>query len=357
MKNIYIPIVLLLIQIGCSGSKEAWDNARRLDSVYSYKKFLEEYPNSDYSEEARNLIARLNEKVAWEKARYIDRISSYEEFIILYPQSELKNTALERINEIKIDCLWEETKIQDTIESYNNFINKYPLSKYVEIAKLKIKESEEIKPLWDQVVKDNTLEKYREFLQKYPTSSYSQLAKNKILEFEKLDWEITKNKNTITGYKTFLERHPTSNYRNLAESKIVDLEVKKIFESEHGYLPPSTKTKSYIDRGYSVMNIHNNTKYDLILRYSGNESFRIVFKPQEKSAIELLNGNYQITASVNAKNVIKYAGTEEIKGGDYAVVFYIIQSFSKNNDTKRQYVDIGEIPSYPIIRKVDTNFK
>lgn len=396
MKSIYILLVLLLFQIGCSGSKEAWDNARRTDTIYSYEKYLEEYPNSDYSQEARNILGRLYEKVAWDKARYNDKISSYEEFIILFPKSELKKSALERINEIKIDRFWEETRIRNTIEAYNdfillypnskyesiakeklntlielknwnealsknnldeyyNFINKYPLSKYVEVAKSKIKEIEEIKPLWDKVVKANTLEKYRKFLQKYPFSTYSDLAKNKILEFEKVDWENAKKKNTISTYKSFIERHPTSYYREDAESKIVDLEVKKIFESEHGYLPPSTKTKSYTERRYSVMNIYNDTKYDMTLRYSGIESFKIIFKPKEKSAFEILNGNYKVTASVNAINVIDYAGTEEIDGGDYQVTYYITQDISKNEKTKWRYVD--EIPSYPIKRKVGSKFK
>ncbi|NWF90066.1 MAG: hypothetical protein HXY50_11475 [Ignavibacteriaceae bacterium] len=398
MKSIYILIGLLFSQFGCSGSKEAWDNARRTDTIYSYEQFLEEYPNSDFSNEARNILDKLYEKRAWDKARLGDNISSYEEFIILFPQSELKKTALERINEIKIDKFWEQTRKINTIDSYNdflllypnskyetiakeklntliewknwdevllknslkdfyNFISNYPQSKYVEIAKSKIKEIEEIKPLWEKVVKSNSVEKYREFLQKYPFSLYSDLAKSKIKEFEKLDWENAKNKNTISSYKSFIERHPTSYYREDAESKIVDLEVKKIFESEHGYLPPSTKTKTYTERRYSVMNIYNDTKYDMTLRYSGIESFKIIFKPKEKSAFEIVNGNYKVTASVNAINVIDYAGTEEIDGGDYSVTYYITHDISKNDDTKWHYVDESEVPSYPIKRRISSKFK
>lgn len=398
MKDIYIIAFLLIFQISCSSSKEAWDNARQTDSIYSYEKYLEEYPNSDFSKEAREILDRLYEKKAWDKARLSDNISSYEEFIILFPQSELKNTALERIKEIKIDKFWEKTRNKNTIESYNdfillypnskyesiakeklndliesknwneilsknnlddfyNFISKYPQSKYIEIAKSKIKEIEEIQPLWEKVVKNNSFEKYTEFLQKYPFSSYSDLAKSKIIEFEKLDWESAKNKNTISSYKTFIERHPTSYYREDAESKIVDLEVKKIFESEHGYLPPSTKTKTYTERRYSVMNIYNDTQYDMTLRYSGIESFKIIFKPKEKSAFEILNGNYKVTASVNAINVIDYAGTEEIDGGDFSVTYYITHDISKNDDTKWHYVDESEIPSYPIKRRISSKFK
>lgn len=141
----------------------------------------------------------------------------------------------------------------------------------------------------------------------------------------------------------------------MAESKIVDLEVKKIFESEHGYLPTSTKTKSYTERNYSVMNIYNNTDYDLTLRYSGNESFKIIFKSREKSAFELLTGNYKVTASVNARNVIDYAGTEEVDGGDFEVTYYISHDISKNEDTKWHYID--EVPSYPIKRRVSSKLK
>ena len=60
--------------------------------------------------------------------------------------------------------------------------------------------------------------------------------------------------------------------------------------------------------------IYNNTKYILTVRYSGVESMKIVLSPKEKKTINLKNGDYRVTASVNAANVTNYAGKEKLEG-------------------------------------------
>jgi hypothetical protein len=76
------------------------------------------------------------------------------------------------------------------------------------------------------------------------------------------------------------------------------------------------------------VNIHNDTKYNLTIRYSGPESFKVVFLPGEKGSVETLRGTYRVAASVDASNVKDYAGEEESDGGNYEVVYYISGPYS-----------------------------
>ena len=72
--------------------------------------------------------------------------------------------------------------------------------------------------------------------------------------------------------------------------------------------------------------IYNNTSYALTVRYSGPMSKKIVLNSKETKIINLNSGKYRVAASVNNPNVQSYAGEEELTGGGYSVVYYIITS-------------------------------
>lgn len=70
------------------------------------------------------------------------------------------------------------------------------------------------------------------------------------------------------------------------KKKIIDYEVDKIFEGEYGKLPTMERTASTTG-DKSVISIHNDTEYELTLRYSGDESRMVVLAPQEKERLSL----------------------------------------------------------------------
>jgi len=76
-------------------------------------------------------------------------------------------------------------------------------------------------------------------------------------------------------------------------------------------------------RNYSILNVHNDTSYELTLRYSGPDSFKVVFAPHEKGSLEVLVGKYSVAASVNAASVRNYAGEETSSGGNQQITFFI----------------------------------
>ena len=138
------------------------------------------------------------------------------------------------------------------------------------------------------------------------------------------DWEEAVKVNTIAGYEEFLQKHPQSPLAEKARGKIVDLEVATILGRSPGQIPSPKKVSEAGNRAFSVVNIHNNTAYNLTIRYSGPDSFKVTFSPHEKGSIEVLRGSFKVAASVDAPNVREYAGDGKSDGGNYEVEYYIV---------------------------------
>jgi hypothetical protein len=136
------------------------------------------------------------------------------------------------------------------------------------------------------------------------------------------DWEAVKQRDTPQAYRDFLQRYPSGPYSEHAQARIVDLEVAEIMAGEHGELPTPTLMEPGPGIPHSTVNIHNDTQYWLTIRYSGPESFEVVFSPDEKGSVQALDGAYRVAASVDAPDVIPYAGQETLDG-HYEVTYYV----------------------------------
>ncbi len=90
LANIFCFILLLS---GCATVREDWGKASRLDSAAAYKSFLKEHEQSEYTNEAKERMAKLEDE-EWEKAKRLHTLRGYKEFIHIYPNtkyiSELK---------------------------------------------------------------------------------------------------------------------------------------------------------------------------------------------------------------------------------------------------------------------------
>lgn len=183
---------------------------------------------------------------------------------------------------------------------------------------------------WKEARSVDTIAAYQIYLQKYPSSRYAFQAKlrHTTLKEDLSKWEIAQKKNTIKGYADFIKENPDSSYSEKAKAKIVDIEVSDIIKGPHGTLPSPQKISTDERRIYSIVNVHNDTKYTLTIRYSGPDSFKVNLSPDEKGSVQVLKGRYRVAASVNASNVRNYAGEEVHDGGNYESIYYIKTSFS-----------------------------
>ncbi len=186
---------------------------------------------------------------------------------------------------------WRETKRINDVEGYERFLIKYPNSIYESEARRIVEELR-----WKEVKSLDTIAAYQSYLQKYPRSRYAiqVILRLTSLQEDLSKWEMAQKKNTIKGYNDFLEKNPNSAYADKAKAKIVDLEVSDIMKGPHGTLPPPEKISTEERRSYSVVNISNDTKYTITIRYSGPGSLKISLSPGEKSSVQVLNGKYRV---------------------------------------------------------------
>lgn len=310
---------------------KAWNEALTENTVEAYEEYLTRYTEGKYRDGAESRMKKLEYdqrlSVAWAKACYDNTIMAYENFISSFPQAAEVMEARVRIKSIKDDIAWKEAENLNTLESYTKYLSSFPQGDKHQIAQARKRniEDENIRPIWEKVLEKNTIDGYRDFIYRYSDSWYTTLAFEKIRELEDKKWNAAVKLNTIKGFKDFIKNNPLHPNVLEAEKRIIDLEVDQIFKGDHGSLPPLNKSDySQSTSSISSIDIFNNTQYVLTIRYSGGESLKVDIPAYKHGKVNLRNGNYRITASVNTPSVSNYAGAEILTGGEYEAEYYIV---------------------------------
>ncbi len=339
-----------------------WNKAQRMNTRMNYDSFIARYPESTHVPEAFERIEKLKEDAAWYEARQKNTTAAYEQFLATQRYSNYTTMARDAIEALKHEAIWSQVEQSGSISVLEKFIAANPSSRFKGAAEALLAQMKFIAPAWERATAQNTIAAYEAFLLKYPASQQARSARERIDQMELEVWEQATNKNTVLAYQAYLEMMPDGAYvdeanghieamlwdqavrsntikayqayldqapwvrhRDEAEKKLIDLEVDAIFKGEHGQLPPMSRAGSgYSTATTSDVKIFNNTGYTLTIRYSGKESQRIILQPKQRTSVELPNGKYRITASVNAANVSNYAGSEALGGGEYESEYYIV---------------------------------
>ena len=89
MKKLILISAMMVFSLICFSQTGKWNKTLKKNTIEEYQKFLDKYPESEYSDEAKqNLI-----KLEFNKAEYKYSISAYEEFIKKYPNNEFATDA------------------------------------------------------------------------------------------------------------------------------------------------------------------------------------------------------------------------------------------------------------------------
>lgn len=125
--------------------ENAYLDARKVDTVESYAKYIQAFPNGLSAKQANQRIAGLieEEKVAWGKAKSTENILLLKAFISVYPKSEHIPEARILVKNLearqKENSLWEQAKKEHTIPGYKKYLKDYPLGKDSTEANQRIK--------------------------------------------------------------------------------------------------------------------------------------------------------------------------------------------------------------------------
>ncbi len=119
--------VLLVFILGCtSQALKDYDMAKQMHSTASYEHFIKKYPDSKYTEEAKE----RKEILFWEEAKKKNTIQSFDSYLNEYPRGSFSREA----NQYKERLLWEEVKNDNTILSYKDYLDKYPRGRFADKA-------------------------------------------------------------------------------------------------------------------------------------------------------------------------------------------------------------------------------
>lgn len=100
--------------------------------------------------------------------------------------------------------------------------------------------------------------------------------------------------------------------------------ISNIINNAHGDIEEPTAETDESNNDYSILDIINNTEYELTLRFSGGEVQSITISPNSQEALSLLKGTYKEAASVSNPGVIPFAGAIYLAKDRYSQSFHIV---------------------------------
>ncbi len=208
-------IFVSFLLLNCATMRSQYDEARRIDSIEMYEKYLENYPDSSYNKEIKNRIMELN----FEDAMNQDTTFAYKKFLEKYPYSQYSAGINKKLIEI-MDKRYEQVMRKGTTEAYTEFLEEYPNSPYNRDIQIKIT----IMTEWNNATKEDNMLTYKKFVNNYPNSIHVEQAKKRIKEIPIEKWEDAKNEDTILSYQKFIAEYKDSKFIPDAKKRIKYIE-------------------------------------------------------------------------------------------------------------------------------------
>ncbi len=216
---------LFIMLLGSCKVKKAYQHASEWNTLMSYTVFLEKYPKSRFSDQARKELWILQEAADWNRIKYSLDIEKFDKFLSVYPSGPHAEDAEIRIGELKILNAWNQALAKNTIIDYEYFLTLYPASNYTSLAREKIRSIQD-KRAWGEAEMVNNPEAYRAYLKAFPSGEKAKIARDRIKEIEVIlpEWVKAEADNSAYGYKSFLNKYPNSSKAGEAQRRLNDIE-------------------------------------------------------------------------------------------------------------------------------------
>lgn len=131
-------------------------------------------------------ISCFPQKGKWEKVQKNNTIESYQEFLDNYPRSEFFDDAKQKLIELE----YENALSKNTLKSYKDFLNKYKGNKYRSDLELEAKnkidsinkqiEISNENSAWDEALKNKSLSYFTNFFSRFPNGQRAQIARKQV---------------------------------------------------------------------------------------------------------------------------------------------------------------------------------
>jgi len=135
-------LIIIALLAGCDTREKDWEAARQADSIAAYEEFLEQHPDGEYTDTARERIAGLRQQEAWDSARDADSVEAYQAFLDEHPDSEQAAQADARISDLKRADRWAQLRNSTEIAQLEAFVRRYRNSEEAAQARERIAQLE-----------------------------------------------------------------------------------------------------------------------------------------------------------------------------------------------------------------------
>jgi len=235
---------------------------------------------------------------------------------VVYQQKNLE------VLEQEASTIWPQIKLAPTVAKLDSFLVVYEKTTAGPPAKM-LRDSLKLEEDWQAATKEHTSAALQAFVDNHPASRYEDECQKLMVKIAvEEEWQVLATSNSVADLQAFADKQKGTPYAAKANARIIDLEVDKIFAGKHGVLPPAQRVAGG-GTGSNTLEIENGTDYTLTVQFSGVRSQKLVLKPRAEGSIALPSGHYRVAASVNAANVVPFAGEQSLEGGQYTSMFYI----------------------------------
>ncbi len=301
------------------------NDARKNKTIAGYKKYISDFPNGKYLQEANEGITYLTsqmdesmilaDETAYNKAKEEAKVVAFEEYKLQFPKGIYVNEANEQIKIIKqLDKdAYELAVKENTIQAFELYIKRNKDGQYIgdankEINRIKaeIELRKKDNEAYEIAKKENTIEAYKAYLETFPKAYNAKEANAKIKEIEEENyrrwvaneeptWQKAVKTEKISDYEKYIDTYPRGKYISEAKSMYSVLDKEQKFQLK---APPGFK---YVEGGSFEMGSNKGSGDESPVHTVKVESFYI--------------SKYEITNLQYAKFLNEY-GSDVIKTGE-----------------------------------------
>ena len=122
---------------------EAWSFVKISNSISALKEFISKYPESQFADNAKELIDDLEQKAKkedddWNLALAKNKLDDYDSFINKYPDSDRAKDAKRKIYEISDEIAWKKAKESNVEKDFQKYLERFQQGNFVNHAKAAI---------------------------------------------------------------------------------------------------------------------------------------------------------------------------------------------------------------------------
>ena len=341
-----------------------YKKAKAAGTKEAYAAFLQKHKDSEFFDAAKRSLdsieaVELRNKIESEYQRIKSDLTlpDVKQFISNYPDSEHSDEFRQMIKE------WDENVYQELSSKYDASLASYyllnlPEGKHVdEIRRMKIANEEE--DVYRNALTKNTIAAYQDYIDTYPKGKHLTEIKTKLAAAQEQDaYNNAKNLGQAYAYRDYLNRFPNGKHRAEIRGLLDDIEAFDRYKDNslaNGAQPYSAYygyNKSCQYYGCSEICVKAPYSSDvLVLIKKDNSNGKVVrhgyVKGGQQVCCEVPDGRYQTFFYYGKGWYPKKQMQGGVKGG-----FLRDEIFSKDNP---QYLD-GQILTYELILQQNGNF-